>query len=247
MRSIKLLFRCILRITPNLKTDSCEEIIHNHCYEVIVDKSNEAHIQQRANASEWENKTNGCIKYYCDNESGGMYNNTCCSHDGINRICMNDTCVENQCYEFIVNGPDDYFIQKRTNAVEWERKTNGCLEYYCDNESGYLFNNLCDKQDGIERICMDDKCTEVKTMNDDNNDKVIIEIEMQDISVNNTNITEIQMAVVEFAQSVNIEIDPKNVGIEVNDDGQIIRIYIIVDNEDDANKLIETLDTCGNL
>ena len=61
----------------------------NHCFEAVC-LGNEIGQKQRMNASEWINRTNGCIAYECDNTTGRVSRNKCKD----DMICFNDTeCV----------------------------------------------------------------------------------------------------------------------------------------------------------
>jgi len=67
--------------------------LYNQCYEpeyigdTIVER-------KRINATEWEDQTNGCAEYKCDNETGGLLQLLCNTSD-VSRMCMNDQCYEN--------------------------------------------------------------------------------------------------------------------------------------------------------
>jgi len=74
-------------------SESCESLSeeHNQCYEVTVYSRTSAVVNRRANATEWEDQTNGCVEYQCDNESGGLSFRKC--HSGM--VCVNDSeCVK---------------------------------------------------------------------------------------------------------------------------------------------------------
>jgi len=63
---------------------------NNHCNEVMVCSKTNATTYKRANATEWESKSQGCYEYKCLNETGGVI--LTCGNDA-DKICLNDECV----------------------------------------------------------------------------------------------------------------------------------------------------------
>ena len=51
----------------------------------------------------------------------------------------------NQCYRVLVQSenPDDAIIEKRENATDWERRSNNCTEFFCNNETGPVSRITC--------------------------------------------------------------------------------------------------------
>jgi len=68
----------------------------NHCYNMIVCNSSYGSIIKRPNVSEWESHTNGCFEYACSNESGGVVWSKCNSSETVDRVCMDDKCIEKE-------------------------------------------------------------------------------------------------------------------------------------------------------
>ena len=64
-------------------------------------------------------------------------------------------------------------IQKMPNATEWENQSNECIKYICDKENGVVSYFNCKN----DEICLNDKCKSIEDINDD---KQIIEIEIED-------------------------------------------------------------------
>jgi len=78
---------------------TCEAIYEesNSCYEVIIQDKNTVIVNKRANATEWENQTNDCVEYVCDNESGRKLLSSCQNKDGKTFVCTDDNkCVESK-------------------------------------------------------------------------------------------------------------------------------------------------------
>ena len=47
-------------------------------------------MKKRDNATEWENQTNGCVRYKCDNDYGNITLNICNNDGGIKYKCTDD-------------------------------------------------------------------------------------------------------------------------------------------------------------
>jgi len=75
-------------------SDNCQpfQSMFNHCYEAVYINGNFVQ-QKRKNATEWENKTTGCVEYRCDDVNGGITLDICNSSDGISRKCVDDECI----------------------------------------------------------------------------------------------------------------------------------------------------------
>jgi len=72
-----------------------DHLRNNQCYEILVcgEDDDDVTIKKRDSAIAWENQTNGCVVYECDNARGNVLWNKCNNSDGIDRTCMNDECV----------------------------------------------------------------------------------------------------------------------------------------------------------
>jgi len=86
-------------LTGFCKSSSCEKLQkeNNQCFEVSC-SGTEFGVRKREIADLWENQTNGCIKYECDNESGLLQWGTCGSSTD-EEVCLNDTCVNKNSIE----------------------------------------------------------------------------------------------------------------------------------------------------
>ena len=64
-----------------------------------IQQTNEWVLMKRDNATKWENQTNECIHYECDNSSGFIWWSMCNSSDNINRTCVNGQCIDGKVVE----------------------------------------------------------------------------------------------------------------------------------------------------
>jgi len=88
-------------------------------------------------------------------------------------VYLNSSSVDHQqhnhCYEVISCNETGTFVQKRSNATEWEKHSNACSEYKCVNESGPIHNDFCSVNDTMchHYECQEDgTCKEQGTVND---------------------------------------------------------------------------------
>jgi len=77
------------------KSDNCEQVVKqtNKCYGMTV-TGTEISVWQRDSAKKWENQTNGCEEFKCDNEIGLVSWGKCNSTSGNTMMCLNGTCQE---------------------------------------------------------------------------------------------------------------------------------------------------------
>ena len=122
-------------------------------------------------------------------------------------------------------------MRKRSNASLWEEQTNECTKYLCDNSSGFVRENICNSDDETSRICIEGKCIENKTVEEEG---WIVEIEVEGINSRDFNTTELAQHISTISA---IDSEEITIGIEADEDGQVIRILIFVGDEDKANSV----------
>ena len=69
-----------------------------------------------------------------------------------NVTCKSSSCgvipgLPNLCFDYTVHG-DERLVHKTANATAWEDRTNGCVEYKCDPDSGMISWNKCKDSGG---------------------------------------------------------------------------------------------------
>jgi len=201
------------------RAESCEELAAqiNECFEAILDVDNHQYtIRKRGEAVAWEKHTSDCMEFYCDNESGLKTNDLC--RGRINQ-CYEEVCADGEC-----------IIEQSESAIEWEHRTDGCTEYYCDNESGYLNKSICHSHDGINMVCIDGECEEYKQI------RVMITFE-ESVLFDEKEVSE----VVDFLQVV-CGVDSEMVGWDSDEGGNLISVYVVVDDEETANMVADRIE-----
>ena len=141
----------------------------------------------------------------------------------------------NHCYEVFVCGENNVIVSKRANATAWENQNKLCLEYECVNESGPMRKSECSSSDG-SIICVEGKCVKNNDLEKDEEGKWLVFIEMETTDLNLTDIYNVIINIPEL-KSTNFTI-----ATEVDENGNIVRIIVIVDDEQGANILCRSVD-----
>ena len=167
------------------------------------------------------------------------YNNT--EIGGITVTSDTDTCksfqqLDNHCYYSEYNDNGSFIMRKRNKAIEWEKQSNECIERRCINETGFVSWSMCNSTNETNRVCVNnEQCVEKKNVK-----KPYIEVDVDDslkiLDVNLTTTTDT------ISLLCNVSSSGITVGYESDDDGNIIRIIIYVDDEDTANIVADILD-----
>lgn len=169
------------------------------------------------------------VKSYCvpvDYSSQYFCNNSVPSN-------MTEYSNHNHCYQELVCTGGETIVKKRENATSWESRSNECVEYFCDNNTGGKNRSICVDSEGTSRVCtMDEKCVETETNgNDDDDDGMLwrVEIDIESIKTSACNISD----VIGFISNVsNVDLTNVTIKVEVNQNNEIVRIIIFFQNEE---------------
>jgi len=123
--------------------------------------------------------------------------------------------------------------EKRKNATDWEKRSDECIEYQCDNNSGGLAWMICKHSEENNVICIDSKCVDEEK--EAPSDKMAVEIVIKDMEAIEMNIDKLEELIL---VQCGIEDGSIIIGWEVNEDGTIIRILIYVDDEETGQKVL---------
>ena len=121
------------------------------------------------------------------------------------------------------------------------------MVYECDYERGPVSSMCSSGNDGVNLVCKDDECVPYESL-----DKDVWSVEISfenEINATDLNTTEIIEWIV--AQT-NVDISEVDIGVEVNDDGQVVRVIVFVSDEESAEMIavavndIDRGDDCGD-
>jgi len=156
--------------------------------------------------------------------------------------CADILSLNNYCFKVVYCSTSDVEILMRENASAWENQKDECFEHLCDNNTGILSWNKCNNSDGVNRTCIDGQCIVTETMNDDN-EVWTIEIGIGDVNINSTliNATEILEAI---SATCGVDAEQLKIGTEVDEGGNLLRIFVFVGDKESANKLLKSMDGC---
>ena len=137
-------------------------------------------------------------------------------------------------------------VADNDSLVMWDDLSNGCIEYYCDNESGLQAIMKCKNS----TVCMDGECVSVAKEVDEKKEIFTIVIEMKATDVITVTSNEIAM---ELSKMSSINADNITVAIEYDKEGKMKNILVYVSEESQAKLLsdavngIEKDDNCEGI
>ena len=130
--------------------------LSNECYKYSCIDGKTIERKRKA-VEDWESQTHGCVVYTCDNDNGlygpvflacneppechsvdGECNEVSgeCEYQKMNIDRWNELKEqESVCKEVKCNGTD-WTLEDRQDVIRWKERTNGCYEYYCDDNEG---------------------------------------------------------------------------------------------------------------
>ena len=147
----------------------------------------------------------------------------------------------NHCYAGIyINGKFEQTL--RRNASDLENQQSECFEYHCDNETGMIMWSICNSTVNNARICVNDRCTTESYTPDDK--KFAVELIMTNMTVEELNVT----AFVEAVSNISgIPADAITLGVQMDDDGYVISVWVYFDDEESANNLLKVYDDVNRI
>jgi len=141
----------------------------------------------------------------------------------------------NHCYEgTYVDG--EVGSRKRKNATLYESQTNGCIEYYCDNENGEMTRDLCNDTNGVTQTCVNNN---ICVVSDKPAISVDIELNPKTVRITEFNATDILLY---LSKKYGGKTDLMKIGFDTDDEGYVVRIVVIVDDKETAESIAAGID-----
>ena len=126
-------------------------------------------------------------------------------------------------------------FKKRDNASEWENRTNGCVEYVCDEGvHDALYWSKCNSSNEVTRMCENETCVTV----DLEKEEFYVEVTLEGVKATEMNETEVRnvLEVVSGVKSDEVKIET-----EIDEEGNIIRIIVIVEDLETAQTISDAV------
>ena len=144
---------------------------------------------------------------------------------GRNITCKSSHCdiINNQCFGLVANG-EICEVTKKEQASWWENNSTDCVEYSCDNETGFVSKSKCSNSDNTA-VCVDDKCVDVG----DKQWKVVIELNTDEVEA-----MTYDDVVVELKALFEVN---TTFAIEYNKGGVMKRLVVYANDKEQAEKL----------
>ena len=147
--------------------------------------------------------------------------------------------MNNRCFEVIEKEEGILVGRKRSNATAWESHTTGCIEYLCVNESGRKVKGVCYSVEGDRKFCLNSQCMSM----DELSSKIYVEIDLD----NNTNVSVVDVdmndLVANLSEITGIPLKELTIGIECNNELFVVRIIVVIDDWLNANVIAEKVDS----
>ena len=162
---------------------------------------------------------------------------------GLSKLCKSESCdalqeFENQCFQAICN-ENEWSSQKRSNASAWEERSNKCVEYQCINTSGRISWSNCNSSANMTRLCDEQyQCIEMEPEIEESLSVTYVFSESVDASE-----FDVALVVETICELTGLDSDTFTVKAEVDEKGDIVRVIIVTDNEDNANKIADSLNS----
>ena len=242
----------------------------NHCFKgTYVDENDDVGQVKRKNASAIEREIAGCVRYECDNDTGGEKRTILCEE----HACYNAECIEddghgecqysekegyeevvmylesnpkNECYEAVCEG-GEWVISKSAQAKEWESPEHGCKKYICDNESGNVTRSKCKEYDGQKYICFDDECQVEKDVRIED-ELIQVDIELQEgFHLMMLDPDEVKEAIRVICGTL-CETEEVEIGWETDEDDFVVRVMVYVKDQEAAAAIADIVShlDCGS-
>ena len=203
----------------------------NHCYKGYYDDDVIIGSEKRDNVTKWEELSTGCLRYKCENDTGGIIENV--------HLAEWQSLKEqdNQCYDIICEG-NSWMFKKMDNATEWEEQSNNCVHYECNNVSGFISWSMCNSTDEVRRICIEGNC------HDDEQVPLTTDIISVEIKIE-TN--ETAGSIVDITEQVSaitgISKDEFTIGLETDEEGHLICVIVYVNGSEKAEIIANSIET----
>jgi len=158
-----------------------------------------------------------------------------------NQACKDLRSMYNECYEVTIENSS--FVPRKTKkAIEWEKQTNDCVHYQCNNEKGNIGWSKCNSSFFMEAMCVNKHC-----MGGGNTPNDVVPHWNVDIYIRNMNVTDVDVSSLTASVSLVTGLGQNQftVGVVTDGTGYVVRISLLVKDETTASiaaKGIEEMD-----
>jgi len=137
-----------------------------------------------------------------------------------------DSCTEEYCDRGFKN------IREKESYTRWKKQLhlNACVDFSCDSVSGPFMWSSCNSTEDQSYLCMNDACKE-------RNDPISVEIDMEA----GVDASDFSLMVVSAEIETLTGVDIKSVGCELGSYASIVRVVVIVDEEETAHIIADAV------
>ena len=138
----------------------------------------------------------------------------------------------NQCFDYDVDENGNIIVWKRSDVIDMEKHSNGCVEYKCVNETGIVSHGLC--KEG-EYVCVGSACVKKDDYLDEG---ISIEIEFDGIDSADFNTSEFLDILSNLS---GVSVDDMKIAVETDEDGRIVSVVVTVNDKNDAKVVVDAI------
>jgi len=171
-----------------------------------------------------------CLHMYYKDPSAVFCGRTefCMTESCVDLHFMNNTCLEETCQY------GDIAIYEKPETSQWTWLSNACVEYKCDESRGNIFEVICGNE--MNGICTNDGCLkrdQIKT--------ITVEIDIED------DVKERDVSMVQIKADINdLTGQDIDVGIEINNDANVVRIVVFVSDRNTGELVANAVNQCSS-
>jgi len=146
--------------------------------------------------------------------------------------CKTDSCdslvfISTKCYEESCIFGEKAMVERK-NITEWEKRSDACLEFTCDDSIGPIVHPVCKSTEEIKYICSNDGCLK-------RNQTYSVEIDFDNLFAGDVSLNDIS---IEIKTLTGISVD---VGLEINDDAYVVHVVVLIEDEESGQTIVDSV------
>ena len=137
----------------------------------------------------------------------------------------------------LLKSGDIVTIEKR-EAIEWEDRSNACVECLCSEERGLYMETVCLSTEAKRFMCGNDGCLDLRILG------WAVEINVEGMKA--VDFTSVEIAQ-ELKALTGVDVDPTNkIGMELGEEGSVVRVIVFLDDEKTSQKIADAVNALDN-
>jgi len=143
--------------------------------------------------------------------------------------------LTDQCHMAVCGGSMGLVQREYDYVTEWKEKTDNFVEYSCDDTAGLVHRSLCNSSENVTMMCYNDSCTEKAPYM---GERWAVEVDTEFGDMIN-----VSFSTIAYEAGV---VNTTNVGIEMDAEGNVVRIILFADSKSEAENVKDKVDRIIN-